>query len=167
MTEIQTERLILRHPVEADIPTLVTQLNDYEVAKWLSQVPYPYTRTDADEWIQRCMMDMSKLNFSILLDGDLIGGGGLTVQSDGSHELGYWLGRDYWGFGFGTEAAAALLDYGITDQKLTTIVATYFVGNDSSARILSKLGFETSGDGKVFSKSRDQEVAAILMTLNR
>ena len=77
MAEIQTERLTLRHPVEADAPALVTQLNDYEVAKWLSQVPYPYTRTDADEWIQRCMTDMPKLNFSILLDGDLIGGVGL------------------------------------------------------------------------------------------
>ena len=167
MTEIQTKRLILRHPVEVDAPSLVARLNDFEVSKWLAQVPLPYTHTDADEWIQLCKTDMLKLNFSIHLDGNLIGGVGLTAQPDGSHELGYWLGRDYWGFGFATEAATALVDYGITERKLGTIIATYFVGNDISARILSKLGFKTSGSKKIFSKSRDEEVEAIVMTLNR
>jgi len=108
-----------------------------------------------------------KLNFSILLDGDLIGGVGLTAQREESHELGYWLSRDCWGFGFATEAATALVDYGITKRKLATIVATYLVGNDTSAKILSKLGFETSGNRKIFSKSRNEEVEAILMKLNR
>ena len=167
MTEIHTKRLVLRHPVEADAPSLVARLNDFQVSKWLSQVPYPYTRADADQWIQLCKTDMLKLNFSIFIDGDLIGGVGLTAQRDKSHELGYWLSRDYWGFGFATEAATALVDYGIAEGKLATIVATYFVGNDTSARILSKLGFETSGNGKVFSRSRNEEVEAILMKLNR
>ena len=167
MTEIHTKRLILRHPMEADAPPLVARLNDFEVSKWLSQVPYPYTRADADDWIQLCKTDMLKLNFSILLDGDLIGGVGLTAQREESHELGYWLSRDCWGFGFATEAATALVDYGITKRKLATIVATYFVGNDTSAKILSKLGFETSGNRKIFSKSRNEEVEAILMKLNR
>ena len=167
MTTIQTKRLILRHPVEADAPPLVARLNDFEVSKWLSEVPYPYTRADADEWIQICKTDMLKLNFSILLDGDLIGGVGLTTQRDEPHELGYWLSRDYWGFGFATEAATALVDYGITERKLATIIATYFVGNDASAKVLSKLGFKASGSRKVFSKSRNEEIEAIQVKLHK
>ena len=50
---IHTPRLLLRPQVEADIPAIVSGLNDWEVARWLTVVPFPYTQADGEEWIAR------------------------------------------------------------------------------------------------------------------
>ena len=57
---LETKRLILRDWIKADIDDIVEGLNNIEVAKWLAFVPHPYTRRHAEEWINRCIDNVSK-----------------------------------------------------------------------------------------------------------
>ena len=55
-------------------------------------------------------------------------------------EIGWRLGRPYWGQGFATEAAGAALHFAFADRGLDRIVSIYQIGNDASERVMQKLG---------------------------
>lgn len=57
-------------------------------------------------------------------------------------ELGYWLGKNYWGHQYMGEACTILIDHAFNDLNINTIFATYFEGNIQSKRVLEKLGFK-------------------------
>ncbi|MXX05749.1 MAG: GNAT family N-acetyltransferase [Gammaproteobacteria bacterium] len=154
MTQIETKRLVLKKPGEKDKQSLIAQIGDWEVAKWLSRVPHPYTEKDADEWIQT--LSRKELSFCIFDNDILIGGIGLAPQKDGSNQLGFWLGRRHWGRGFTTEAGKGLLRYAVEELRIGNIAASYMKGNDASARVLEKLGFTESGEGETYSLSRKE-----------
>lgn len=162
MTRIITARLKLRKLRQPDLPALVRQINDWEVARWLSRVPYPYTMQDAESWLE--ISESQPLNLNIFLDDLLIGGVGLTARDDGFYELGFWLGRHYWGQGYATEAAAALLDYARTGLALDKLKASYMTGNDASANVLDKLGFARTGTLEMPCESRGGSVTCVSMT---
>ncbi len=63
------------------------------------------------------------------------------TQRDDECELGYWLGKPFWGRGYMPEAAAALLDYGFSQLHMTTVWCGYYDGNNKSRRVQQKLGF--------------------------
>ena len=76
----------------------------------------------------------------------LIGTVGLAISDfDHQAEIGYWLGRDYWGQGFCTEAVIAVLDYGFETLGLNRIFAQHIARNGASARVLEKAGFSKEG----------------------
>lgn len=56
-------------------------------------------------------------------------------------ELGYWLGKPFWGRGYMPEAAKELIRYGFEDLKMSTIWCGYYDGNDKSKRVQEKVGF--------------------------
>ena len=161
MSRISTVRLELRKMCREDVPALVRQINDFEVVRWLSRVPYPYTPEDAETWLQ--IVEAQPLNLNIFLDGSLIGGVGLTLRDDGYHELGFWLGREFWGQGFATEAASGLLDFARDELALTEIRASYITGNEASANVLQKLGFVPTGNIQMECMSRDESVTCVAM----
>ena len=74
--EIKTERLVLKKPDYKDKQVLISQIGDWEVSKWLSRVPYPYTQNDADEWIRT--ISREELAFNIFENDSLVGGIELT-----------------------------------------------------------------------------------------
>jgi RimJ/RimL family protein N-acetyltransferase len=138
--ELLTPRLRLRPQVEADIPAIIAGLNDWEVARWLTIVPYPYTRSDADEWIGRQVSPVpGKAHFAIDAGTGLIGVA--TLDS----ELGYWLDRSAHGRGYMTEACIALLEWHFTARPDDVVPSGYHVGNAASASVQHKLGFVESG----------------------
>ena len=67
------------------------------------------------------------------------------VCDETAAELGYWLGVDHWGLGFGTEAARAVIDYFFEEFDLDQLIAGARVVNPSSRNILEKCGFQWSG----------------------
>ena len=87
MIELTTESLVLKIPQAQDKWALVEHLNNYEVTKWLSNVPYPYSVSDAEDWIQRVnnTIDDERPSFqlSIFLSDALIGGVGLRNVESG------------------------------------------------------------------------------------
>ena len=145
MKEIRTERLLIKTPEIDDKFELTQLINDKDVIKWLSDTPFPYTLNHAEEFIERSQEETLKqesYNFLIFHNGEMIGGIGLRDFCNKSCQVGYWLGKQYWGNGFATEALKSILDFGFGQLNLVKIYAAYNIGNEGSIRVLTKCGFE-------------------------
>ena len=80
-------------------------------------------------------------------------------------ELGYWIGRSFWGRGYATEACSALIDIARA-LGLPSLEGSHFIDNPASARVLDKLGFKSLGIvAPRLSCARGSEVPARLMRL--
>lgn len=145
---IKAERLVLRAYELADIGELVPLIGAREVAANLARVPYPYTEQDARNFIGSIKETPDEARFAIVLGSDqrLIGGIGLRIDSTHQRaELGYWLGIPYWGNGYATEAARAVMQYGFETLGLHRIWASVFQRNEASAKVLGKIGMQYEG----------------------
>ena len=99
---LRTERLSLRVLREGDAAALHRLVNDWEVAKTLARVPFPYPRSLADEWIASTWAQIAAGEAWHLAvagaDDALLGCAGLSLDRRGERaELGYWIGRPHWG----------------------------------------------------------------------
>ncbi len=154
--EISTPRLLIRPYRREDAAELARLINDWEVARWLSVVPHPYTLEDAEEYITEIAGDWS---FAVTDGAKLLGGIGI------SGGLGFWLGRAHWGRGYMSEAASALVGawFSAGHEELSS---GYFLGNAASAAIHAKLGFipgEVVPEHSV-SQGRDVELQKLRLT---
>ncbi len=115
---MQTGRLTLRDYAPSDIPALVPLIGAREVAATTLRIPHPYIESDARDFIACAQEDLSSgraLHLGIVLreSNALCGGVGLRIESEHRRaELGYWIGVPYWGKGYATEAARAVVKYG-------------------------------------------------------
>ncbi len=144
---LQTERLILRPYRESDIPELLPLIGTREVAATTLRIAHPYTEQHARDFL-KLAEEPDKLWLAITLrsDGRQIGGIGLRLEQQHQNaEIGYWLGVDYWGKGYATEAAHEMLRYGFEDLNLNRIHASHFKHNPASGHILMKLGMRYEG----------------------
>lgn len=113
-------------------------------------IPHPYPEGAAEEWIRARPEAWERRELLVLAqtnpkDG-LVGVVGLELQLDhGRAELGYWVGVPYWGRGYATEAAEAIIDFGFTELGLTRIYAQRYARNPASGRVLEKLGMRREG----------------------
>jgi len=164
MNQIKTKRLVLKKPtIKTNKKLIVSQIGDWEVAKWLSGVPYPYTEQKAEEWLNNINDD--DLLFSIFRNNSLIGGVGLSLEEDNDLDLGFWIGRGHWGKGYATEAAMALIQYVNKEFNLKQINACYIKGNTGSSNVLMKLGFMEIGECEVYFLSRKKTMSCIKLLL--
>jgi len=113
------------------------------------RIPHPYSIADAERFIAMVGSGEGKdAIFAITLRGKsgLVGSTGLHVQTEhGCAELGYWIGVPYWGRGIATEAAGAVVWYGLEVLKLHRIYASYFSNNEASGKVLQKFGMKYEG----------------------
>jgi ribosomal-protein-alanine N-acetyltransferase len=148
---IQTERLIIRPYKLTDAKGLQRLIGEYIVADTLLNVPHPYEDGMAEEWIskQKSLFEQgSNLNIVITHNkqGYLIGGIGLNLHKEHDNaELGYWIGKPYWGNGYCTEAARAVLKYGFEIIGLNRIYAFHYARNPASGRVMQKIGMKHEG----------------------
>lgn len=145
--ELRTERLILRPWRRGDEAALVCEANDMEVWRTVrDRFPHPYTTADAERWIDFTLAQPEPpRDFAIVYDGAPIGGVGFQLKEDVhrcTSEIGYWLGRAWWGRGFATEAVRRIVPYAFESYTcLTRLEAHAFASNPASARVLEKAGF--------------------------
>ena len=164
MNQIKTKRLVLKKPTKkTNKKLIVSQIGDWEVAKWLSGVPYPYTEQKAEEWLNNINDD--DLLFSIFRNNSLIGGVGLSLEEDNDLDLGFWIGRGHWGKGYATEAAMALIQYAKKEFNFKQIKACYIKGNTGSSNVLMKLGFKEIGECEEYFLSRKKTMVCIKLLL--
>lgn len=155
-----TERLMLRALVPADAPELFRLINDFEVAKQLARVPFPYPRELADDWIaetRRSLAEGEGVHLAITgrEDPRLLGVAGITLDRTArTGELGYWVARRYWGHGVAGEAAARLASWALANLDIERLVARAALDNPASHRVLEKAGFVAEGEGESFSMAR-------------
>jgi RimJ/RimL family protein N-acetyltransferase len=141
-----TERLVLRAPCAADAEAVAHLINDRRIAENTARIPHPYSLADAQSFIAWANSPEGELFFLISrADGELIGGCGVGILNGGDPELGYWLGVPYWGRGFATEAARAVVDHVFGTLGYERLAAGARVSNPASRRVLEKCGFQWSG----------------------
>lgn len=160
---ITTERLVLRGCTPADGPAIRRLAGAREVAYNTLLIPHPYPEGEAERWIATHEEQKAKGNhlFAIALGdgGDLIGTIGLHANGQHDHgEIGYWIGVPYWGKGFATEAAAAVVQYGFDTLGLHRIFASCFSRNPASGRVLQKIGMRHEGSLRQHFKKWDEYV---------
>ncbi len=165
----RTPRLLLRPGWPEDAEALHQAINDEAIVRNLASAPWPYSRNDAEEFLSLPHKAKSPrwLIYRRTAGAPcLVGTCGIDVMSDGSVELGYWIGRDYWGLGYATEAGHAALE---TAKALghRAIVASHFIDNPASGNVLVKLGFQRTGrSAPRFSKGRNKAVATVEFELS-
>jgi len=143
----RTPRLLLRPGFPEDAPALATAMSDAAIARNLAVVPWPYSLRDAEAFLAspRDPILPSLLIFERGAGApQLVGSCGLGRRPSGAVEMGYWIARSHWGRGLATEACTALIDIART-LGLARLEASHFVDNPASARVLEKLGFESTG----------------------
>lgn len=149
---LKTARLVLRPFTVADAPRVQQLAGDRKVADTTSTMPHPYPDGAAEQWIATHQETFEKgkgVTFAIALTetGELLGAISLAgISRDHARaELGYWIGVPYWGHGYCTEAAAAVVAYGFETLGLNRLMAHYFTRNPASGRVLAKIGMVREG----------------------
>ncbi len=154
---IKTERLNLKKIEKKDLKVLVNQLNNWNVVKWLVNVPYPYTLIDAEKWLDKSSKE--ELTLNIFIKNNLIGG--ITIDKrtiNNTSVLGFWIGEEYWGKGYAIEACNSLISYFFSNHSGNKLYASHMLKNEKSKKILLNLGFQKVSEGKVFSLSKNIKV---------
>jgi [ribosomal protein S5]-alanine N-acetyltransferase len=144
---LETPRLILREFSASDISELVPLIGAREVAATTLRIPHPYEEKHAREFFATVPKENElRLGIRLRSTGHLCGGIGLHPDAQQPRaELGYWIGVPFWGNGYATEAARAVIEYGFQELKLERIFASHFKGNDRSGRVLQKIGMRYEG----------------------
>ena len=147
--EITCGSCLLRPLGPDDAATLALHANDRDV--WLNvrdRFPHPYAVSDAEAYIQSVAAQPVQTSFGIVVDGKAAGNIGLMLGSDierFSAEMGYWLGRPFWGRGIMTEAVRAVTLYAFAHLALHRVFAIPFAHNRASGRVLEKAGYVLEG----------------------
>lgn len=149
---IQTPRLTLRLPRQADAPRLTRWMNHPSVFDPVMSSHTKLTLSGEKEWVRRSLRAArlgSKLALIIELrtGGPLIGGIGLEIQDADNKRahIGYWLAKPYWHQGLASEAASAVCRAGFREAGLHRIDTGVFAFNPRSMILLKRLGFKTEG----------------------
>lgn len=156
--------------------SLAHHANDREIWRNLrDRFPHPYTVADAEAWVRLVEGEDPPVNFAIEVDGQVVGGIGLERGKDIERitaELGYWLGRAFWGRGIVSAAVRGVTAYAFSTLGLTRVYALSFARNHASLRVLEKAGYVREGrlrrfalkDGEVLDQVlfaiTDQDLAA-------
>jgi len=148
MIILETPRLIIRNWEDRDRVLFHTINSDEDVMHFF---PFRHDRQQSDELFTRLRTMISKtgLGFYALEEktsGECIGFAGLARTNlephlpDGTVEIGWRLARPFWGKGFVTEAAKALLDYAFGSLGLSEVVSFAVHNNDRSTNVMQRIG---------------------------
>ena len=149
---LRTARLLLGTFAPEDASELQRLAGAREIADTTVSIPHPYDLDHALAWIGQQRREAVRgraTNFAIRLrsDGPLIGSAGLR-DIDPEHmqaELGFWIGREWWGHGYAREAAAAVIRFGFESLKLNRICAHHMARNPAAGKVLTALGMQQEG----------------------
>ena len=165
MLQLETERLLLRAPVPEDADALAPMYADPEVMRYVGD-GRTLTHGDTERSVKRMIERWEADGFGLFTtvrkdDGAIIGRVGLLVWNTDTWEpttraaaanvpseveVGYTLGRPYWGQGLATEAAGAVRDYALLELGAERLIALIIHGNSASENVARKLGLAYERD---------------------
>lgn len=159
---ITTQRLHLRPFQESDARRIAFLAGDYDVAKMCGRIPHPYSYPAARAWVEKQAEKRATgadIPFAVTTERDgLIGACGIN-RLEGEYpiwEIGYWFGMPYWGLGYASEAAEALMWWAREALGAEVFTAGHFLDNPASGHVLRKLGFVPTGKGELFGLARQR-----------
>jgi [ribosomal protein S5]-alanine N-acetyltransferase len=152
--EIRTARLVLRSFRKTDVEDALAYRADPEFARFLPHVPRPFTRADADAFVECNMTEPWETlpTFAVVLDDRVIGTVNFNIDPAKRRAmLGYAIARAHWGRGIAVEAASAAIDWAFAEHGLVEIWASTAAAHVRSRRVMEKLGM-------AFDRSDEREV---------
>lgn len=111
-------------------------------------MPHPYSERDAEEYIAFLASRPVQTGFGIVVNGEAVGSIGLMLGDDIARrtaEIGYRIGREYWGRGIMVDAVRATTRFALDQLELTRVVALPFARSVRSARVLENAGYIREG----------------------
>jgi [ribosomal protein S5]-alanine N-acetyltransferase len=148
---IETDRLLLRLFKKSDAKDVSILCNNYNLYKNTLYLPYPYSIEDALSWIKNHLDNFNNnrlYEFAITdkVTGKLYGAIALSNnQNFNNGEIAYWIGEEYWGNGYATEASKAILEFAFIEKQYHKVFARYFNSNPASGRVIQKIGMRKEG----------------------
>ncbi len=160
----RSERLFLRPAWPEDWEALLGGISDEGIVRHLATAPWPYTAHHARDflsWPQDPRFPRFLLTLPAGDTSHLVGMCSLLPREDGELHIGYWIARPYWGQGFATEAARAVVEVGrMLGHK--HISAAHHVDNPASGKVLRKAGFRPTGRvATTYCMARDANVESV------
>lgn len=148
---LESDRVLLRPYVLRDAARVQSLAGDHAVADTTLNIPHPYEDGMAEQWIggHEALFAAGTHAIYAVVDkasSELLGTVGLTIERRfNKANLGYWIGKPYWGRGYATEAAGLIVAYGFRELGLHRIASTHIVRNPASGRVMQKLGMQYEG----------------------
>jgi [ribosomal protein S5]-alanine N-acetyltransferase len=165
MDVIVTSRLSLRPFETGDGPRVELLAGNPDVASMTGNIPHPYPKGGAAQWIEATRPAILRgmlAQFAVVetRNGELIGCVSLkrSELQLAEAELAYWIGKPFWGRGYGTEAAMAAVEHVRASWGILSLWAGVLPHNQRSARVLGKLGMAADGDYEVSRPGRDAPI---------
>jgi RimJ/RimL family protein N-acetyltransferase len=148
--ELRAGAVVVRPWAEGDAEGVAAQADDRDIWLGLRDLfPHPYRLEDARRFVAFAMRQTPPTWFAILVDGRVAGAIGYNGRTDVERigaEVGYWLGREFWGRGIATTALRLVVRHAFAaDPELRRLFAVPFATNVASARVLEKAGFTREG----------------------
>jgi len=157
----------LRAPTLSDAPRLALLAGDSDVASMTGTIPHPYSEAMAAEWIASVLAGEEGVVFAVERSGALIGCTGYRAFGEDHAELGYWVGKPYWGMGYASEAVRVLILHAFEAGGFAYLTAGHFSDNPASARIIAKFGFTPRGKEARDCAARGDKAYCVIYRLDR
>jgi RimJ/RimL family protein N-acetyltransferase len=158
---------VLRALMASDAARISLLAGDYDVASMTGTIPHPYSEQMAAEWITSALAGDEGVVFAIERSGALIGCTGYRPFGDDHAELGYWVGKPYWGMGYATEAVRAVIIHAFETDGFDYLTVGHFSDNPASARIIAKFGFAPQGQEQRDCAARGAKAYCLTYRLDR
>ena len=164
---LHTQRLAIRTIEPGDAEAVHRLAGDWQVARMLADMPHPLSVELAGQWTQAAAAERC---LAITLDGRMIGSVSAfaidpsqTADDDTTPavELGFWLGRPWWGYGYAREAAGAVVTGLTAGLDTARFKSGHVTDNPASGRVLSVLGFSVTGTAQQWCVARQETLPAV------
>lgn len=146
---LRDRSLTLRPFAWADLPDMLALVQEKEVAATTLNIPYPCDDAEIEAWFRLQLQELEEgkvLRWAVTKTDELVGAMKLVTHPEyESAEIGYWIGKPYWGKGYASQAAQLVVDYAFTILDMNRIEAHAMAENVGSSRVLSKLGMREEG----------------------
>ena len=145
-TAITTDRLVLTTPTLAHVQAIAQLANNRRIHAVMSRLPFPYSEEDGRFFVEQIVPSDAEMCWAVLLGGaTFMGVVGLSFAEAQAPELGYWLGEPYWGQGYASEAARAVVA-AARETGIPALRSRALLANAGSRNVLAKLGFVETGE---------------------
>lgn len=138
-----------------DASRVASLVGDESVSKWTSNIPFPYSEQDAIDWIRGTARNPDRHPFAVEIDNEIVACVSFGPYGENAIEVGYWVGKRYWGQGLCTEALTMLMSQDVFPKR-SDVIARVMEGNIGSERVLQKCGFTLSTNCTI--KKSDKEI---------
>ena len=148
---ITTSRLHLRPYTLEDAPRVCELCNNYNIYKSTLTLPYPYPIESALQWIpthDEGFAADTRYEFAIAdkQTNELFGA--ISLSNNKAHkngEIAYWVGEEYWGKGYASEALQGIIDFAFNEKGYHRVWGRFFAGNPASGKVMIKAGMREEG----------------------